>query len=412
MTTAAAPEPVRLADASVDPHAPKLSPDDPRLRLARHGARTLRSGPIAALVGGLLSTVVVAAGLAFESPSHNAQSAAEPSAAPAPPTVPNTIRNAQAPRPMLLSAVDAGGGERALRAVGPEDPSERASRDVDQKARGAGILFASAAPTDERPSPPLPDAPPRAGALDPEPPSGAPAPSASVDPNLQDHKNAFLAGKGGVKAADYLEAALQHPRSPYEIQAGTVLPAVLVTAINSDLPGPVVAQVREHVYDTATGNTLLVPQGSRLIAQYDSMVAWGQERVLLCWNRLILPDGDSMDLACMPAADLKGAAGLADEVDEHWWRILKGATVATLLSAGTAFAAGDTASFNPTVGQVMARSASGEIGQVGAQLTRSNLSIQPTITVRPGFSVNVIVTKDMIVPPYPDPPAALGLRHE
>ena len=191
-----------------------------------------------------------------------------------------------------------------------------------------------------------------------------------------------------------------------------MLPAVLITAINSDLPGPVVAQVREHVYDTVTGDHLLVPQGSRLIAQYDSMVAWGQERVLLCWNRLILPNGDSLDLQCMPAADLKGAAGLADEVDEHWWRILKGAAVATLLSAGTAFAAGDTTSYNPTVGQVMARSASGEIGQVGAQLTRNNLSIQPTITVRPGFSVNVIVTKDMIVPPYPDPPRALGLRHE
>ena len=109
---------------------------------------------------------------------------------------------------------------------------------------------------------------------------------------------------------------------------------------------------------------------------------------------------------------MQGAAGLADEVNEHWWRILKGATVATLLSAGTAFAAGDTASYTPSVGQVMARSASGEIGQVGAQLTHNNLSIQPTLTVRPGFSVNVIVTKDMIVPPYPDPPKALGLAHE
>jgi type IV secretion system protein VirB10 len=224
---------------------------------------------------------------------------------------------------------------------------------------------------------------------------------------LQDCKNAFLGGKGGVKHADYLDVALQHPRSPYEIKAGTVLPAVLITAINSDLPGPVVAQVREHVYDTVSGNTLLVPQGSRLIAQYDSMVAWGQERVLLCWNRLVLPNGDSMDLQCMPAADLKGAAGLADEVDEHWWRILKGAAVATFLSVGTAYAAGDTTAYNPTVGQVVARSASGEIGTVGAQLTRNNLSIQPTITVRPGFSVNVVVTKDMIVPPYPDPPTAL-----
>jgi type IV secretion system protein VirB10 len=114
----------------------------------------------------------------------------------------------------------------------------------------------------------------------------------------------------------------------------------------------------------------------------------------------------------MPAADLQGAAGLTDEVDEHWWRILKGAAVATLLAAGTAYVAGDTTAYNPSVGQVTARSASGEIGQIGAHITHSNLSIQPTITVRPGFSVNVIVTKDMIVAPYPDPPSALGLGRE
>jgi type IV secretion system protein VirB10 len=322
--------------------------------------------------------------------------------------VPDTIRNAGAHRASLLSMRDAGWGEHEVRAAGPEDPAQREARDLDQKARGAGILFASPAGPDERGLPTEPGVAPRAGSLEGEAPSAAPA----VDPNLQDRKNAFLSGKGGVKHADYLDVALQHPRSPNEIKAGTVLPAVLITAINSDLPGPVVAQVREHVYDTVSGNTLLVPQGSRLIAQYDSMVAWGQERVLLCWQRLVLPNGDSMDLQCMPAADLKGAAGLADEVDEHWWRILKGATVATLLSVGTAYAAGDTTAYNPTVGQVTARSASGEIGTVGAQLTRNNLSVQPTITVRPGFSVNVIVTKDMIVPPYPDPPTALGLRHE
>jgi type IV secretion system protein VirB10 len=405
MTSTAVSEPVQ--QAAVDPHAPKLSPDDPRLRLSRPQARTLRSGPIAILVGCLLGAVMLAVALAFESPSRKVQSTAEPSAAPAPPAVPDTIRNAGAHRASLLSVRDAGWGEHELRAVGPEDPAERERRELDQKARGAGILFASPAGPEERP-----EVPARAGSLEGEAQGASPAPSASVDPNLQDRKNAFLSGKGGVKHADYLDVALQHPRSPNEIKAGTVLPAVLITAINSDLPGPVVAQVREHVYDTVSGNTLLVPQGSRLIAQYDSMVAWGQERVLLCWQRLVLPNGDSMDLQCMPAADLKGAAGLADEVDEHWWRILKGATVATLLSVGTAYAAGDTTAYNPTVGQVTARSASGEIGTVGAQLTRNNLSVQPTITVRPGFSVNVIVTKDMIVPPYPDPPTALGLRHE
>jgi type IV secretory pathway VirB10-like protein len=407
--TTAAPE-VATSEPALDPHAPKLSPDDPRLSVGRPRGRTLRAGPIAALLASLLGAGVLAITLAFHPPHAKTQAGADPSAAPPPPVVPDTIKNARAGRVAVLAPVDAGLAVRPqLRGAYAEDPEQRAERDTVRKARGAGILFESApAPQEERSQqePPArsPEAPPG--------PSAAPATGGPSDPNLQEHKNAFLGGKGGVATADYLQRTLQPPRSPYEIKAGTVLPAVLITAINSDLPGPVIAQVREHVYDTVTGDHLLVPQGSRLIAQYDRMVAWGQERVLVCWNRLILPNGDSIDLQCMPAADLQGAAGLADEVNEHWWRILKGAAVATLLSAGTAYVAGDTTSYNPTVGQVTARSAAGEIGQVGAQITRTNLSIQPTITVRPGFSVNVIVTKDMIVPPYPDPPRALGLRHE
>ena len=409
MTTAASE--AAQDEVALDPHAPKLSPDDPRLSLGRPRARTLRAGPIAALLASLLGAGVLAITLAFHPPQNKTQAGAEPSAGPPPPVVPDTIKNARAARAAVLAPYDAGVGERALvRGSYADDPEERAERDALRKARGAGIFFESGpAPQEERSQP----EPPARGASElPGAPSAAATPTGPADPNLQEHKNAFLGGKGGTPTADYLPTALQSPRSPYEIKAGTVLPAVLITAINSDLPGPVIAQVREHVYDTVTGDHLLVPQGSRLLAQYDSMVAWGQERVLVCWNRLILPNGDSMDLQCMPAADLQGAAGLADEVNEHWWRILKGATVATVLSAGTAFAAGDTTSYNPSVGQVMARNASGEIGQVGAQLTRSNLSIQPTITVRPGFSVNVIVTKDMVIPPYPDPPRALGLRHE
>jgi type IV secretion system protein VirB10 len=163
-----------------------------------------------------------------------------------------------------------------------------------------------------------------------------------------------------------------------------------------------VGQVRENVYDTVSGNTLLVPQGARLLANYDSMVAWGQERVLLCWNRLLFPNGDSLDLQCMPAADLQGAAGLTDSVDEHWLRIIKGAAVASLLAATTQGIAGSTTGFNPSVPQIWASNAAGDINQVGQQLTRRNLSIQPTITVRPGYSVNVMVTRDLVIPPYLD----------
>jgi type IV secretion system protein VirB10 len=221
-----------------------------------------------------------------------------------------------------------------------------------------------------------------------------------MDPNRQDRKNAFLDAQGAAKTTDYLVATVQHPRSPYELKAGTIVPAVLVTGINSDLPGPVIGQVRENVYDTVTGNTLLVPQGARLIATYDSMVSWGQERVLVCWNRLIFPNGDSVNLQCMPAADLEGAAGVTDDVNEHWWRLIKGATVSTLLAATSEGLAGNVNSYNPTVPQMFANGAGQNINQVGQQLTRRDLQVQPTITVRPGFSVNLIVTKDIVLPPY------------
>jgi type IV secretion system protein VirB10 len=138
---------------------------------------------------------------------------------------------------------------------------------------------------------------------------------------------------------------------------------------------------------------------ARLIANYDSMVAWGQERVLVCWTRLIFPDGSSIYLQCMPAADLRGAAGLADEVDHHWARLIQGVAVASLLAATTQSVAGNTQGFNPSLPQTWARSAAGEMNAAGQQITRRNITIQPTITVRPGFSVNVIVTKDLILPP-------------
>jgi type IV secretion system protein VirB10 len=353
------------------------------------------------------AAVMLAVALAFQTSQNKSKTAAEPSASPAPPTVPDTIRNAEERRADRLPSKEAARPEHHVRSLETaDDPSGRAAREIDQKARGASIFFESAGGGSDRDLPDMPSRTEPAASEAPAPnTAGSPA---ALDPNLQDRKNAFVDGKGAGKG-DTLQAVVQHPKSPYEIQAGTILPAVLITAINSDLPVTVVAQVREQVYDSVAGQYLLVPQGSRLLAQYDSMVAWGQERVLVCWNRLILPNGDSIDLGCMPAADLQGAAGLSDGVDEHWWRILKGATVATLLSTGTAFAAGNTSSYNPTVGQVMARNASGEIGSVGQELTRSDLMIQPTLTVRPGFSVNVIVTKDIVLSPYSDPPAALGM---
>jgi type IV secretion system protein VirB10 len=398
--------------AGDDPHAPKLAPDDPRLRLRRPASRTLRTGPLVLLAAGLLGATVFAVASAFQPSTKTLTAHPDPSGTPAPPVVPDTIRNASAgsaatshPRP------DAGflPGVVAERAPQPEDARLRVERERNLQARGASILFETpAGPRDdertvEPPRPPMPPMPATATPSMGQGPQGG-----DSDPNLQDRKNAFL-GEGAAVARS-VAATIQHPESPYELQAGTILPTVLVTGIDSDLPGPVIGQIRENVYDTVSGNFLLVPQGSRLLAQYDSMVAWGQERVLLCWNRLLFPNGDSIALPCLPAADLAGAAGLTDQVDDHWFRILKGAAVATLLSGTTQALAGNTTGFNPTVAQTWADNAVGTVNQVGQQLTRRDLNVQPTITVRPGFAVNVIVTKDLVLPPYPDPFVAPGDR--
>jgi type IV secretion system protein VirB10 len=403
-----APPDLAPGDAGVDPHAPKLSPDDPRLRLSRPAPRTLRAAPLAAVAAALLGAASLAVAFALESPHAQGPDRPDPSGGPAPPTLPESVRNApDAPTPHALQD-DAGArfanGMGAARSTSPSpgDRTQRSDEERDLRARNAPVLFdmpgASTSWESERTAPAaaLPLTAPRA--------SAASAAAADSDPNLQDRKNAFV-GELGAAADSTLTASVEHPKSPFEVKAGTVIPAVLVTGINSDLPGPVIGQVREAVYDTVSGNTLLIPQGSRLLAHYDSMVAWGQERVLVCWNRLLFPDGDSIRLECMPAADLQGAAGLTDEVDEHWMRILKGAAVASLLAATATAVAGNTDSFNPTVPQTWARNAAGDVNQVGQQLTRRNLMVQPTITVRPGFSVNVVVTKDIVLAPYPDPAA-------
>jgi type IV secretory pathway VirB10-like protein len=433
VTTAAPIEsPIRAAPA--DPHVSKIAPDDPRLRVRPVRGRTLKKGPAIALVvalGGTLTVSLIVALLpASKAPEPRKAESESPAATPTP-IVPEAIRNAPDPAPahpppptdrLLVVPLPDGGGLRrsALGLESPDSlppPERRAAgyasggRDLrqeqDLRARGSAILFESSrggvAPA---------GAPAPAAASSPALPSldrGAGPSSLESDPNLQERKNSFLDAEGArASATGILRTRLEHPESPYEIQAGTIIPAVLITAINSDLPGPVIGQVRESVYDSVTGNYLLIPQGARLLARYDSMVAWGQERVLVCWNRLIFPNGDSLALECMPAADLHGAAGLTDEVDEHWGRLLKGVAVASLLAATTQAVAGNTQGYSPTVPQSWARGAAGEVNQAGQQLTARNLNIQPTITVRSGFSVNVIVTKDLVMPrPYPiDAPAA------
>lgn len=215
------------------------------------------------------------------------------------------------------------------------------------------------------------------------------------DQNNQQRKLDFLNQQdtGGV----YNPHALQIPVSPYQVMAGSVIAASLITGINSDLPGLVTAQVTENVYDTVTGQTLLIPQGARLIGTYDSVVAFGQSRALLVWQRIILPDGSSIQIDNLPATDAAGYAGLEDDVDYHTWRLLKGIAMATLLGVGTELSFGSNES---DLVRAIRESTQQNAAQAGQRLTEKNLNIQPTITIRPGWPLRVVVQKDIILRPY------------
>lgn len=219
------------------------------------------------------------------------------------------------------------------------------------------------------------------------------------EPNHQHRKQSFIDRETDSRI--YASADLQVPLSPYQLTGGiATIPAALVTGINSDLPGDITATVTENVYDTATGRYLLIPQGSRLHGQYDSQVAYGQRRVLMVWTRLTLPDGASIVLDRLKGVDVSGYAGLEDRVDWHWRRIFAGAAVSTLLGAGAELAAPTRSGADGTVVIATREGVQGTINQVGQEMTRRNFDIQPTLTVRPGFPLRVIVNRDLILRPY------------
>lgn len=190
---------------------------------------------------------------------------------------------------------------------------------------------------------------------------------------------------------------LAAPPSPYVVQAGAVIPAALVTGIRSDLPGQVVGQVTQNVYDTPTGRHLLVPQGARLVGVYENRIAFGQSRVLLAWTRLLLPDGRSLVLEKLPAGDLAGYAGLEDQIDRHWSGLFGMAALSTLLGVGAELGASDD---EDSIIQALRSGAAGTFNQVGQQAVGKGLSVAPTLTIRPGAPVRVIVTRDLVLQPY------------
>ena len=223
------------------------------------------------------------------------------------------------------------------------------------------------------------------------------------DLNRAAEKRAFLTDREPqARAANTLAGGREAPLSPYEVKAGTVIPAIMVGGVSSDLPGQLIGQVAENVYDTATGRYILIPQGSKLVGTYDNAVTTGQSRVLVAWTRIIYPDASSIDLGKMPGADQSGFAGFKDKVDNHFWEMFGSALLMSVFSAGVQISQGGGNSGNDgqSAQQTIAAGLGQQLGQLGQELARRNARIQPTLEIRPGYRFTVMVTKDMVVRPW------------
>jgi len=276
----------------------------------------------------------------------------------------------------------------------PADAQERRAVDQERRladlkaARASGLLvqrnqdMASASQAPVVPAVPVAVATSDRLGLDPE-----------RDPNAQGRKMAFVGAPD--REDDTNPHAITPLASPFTLSAGSVIAASLMTGLRSDLPGLVTAQVTENVYDTATGRLLLIPQGARLIGSYDSVVAFGQKRALIVWQRIIMPDGRSLRIDNVPATDPSGYAGLADSVDLHTWQLLKGVALSTLLGVSSQLAL----SGQDDLLQAIRMSTQDNVARAGDQITQRNLGVQPTITVRPGAPVRLVVHKDLVFAP-------------
>jgi type IV secretion system protein TrbI len=284
-------------------------------------------------------------------------------------------------------------GRANLQQHGPQgvDPEQQRVAQETEAARTSRLFAPS---TTVNRLPPLSTAPTPSGAFDV--PGEKPPIDADSLQNMQDRKLTFL--NGPIDKRTVSNERLEGPASKYIVQAGSVIPAALLTGIRSDLPGQVTGQVTENVYDSPTGRYLLIPQGSKLIGIYDSQVSFGQSRVLLVWTRLIFPNGRSIVLERQSGADSEGYAGLEDQVDHHWSQLFMAAALSTLLGVGSELGASNTDS---DIVRALRRGSSDSLNQTGQQIVRRNLNVQPTLTIRQGFPVRVIVNRDLVLAPYP-----------
>lgn len=403
-----------VAEPGVNPMPPKVAPESVALRAAPQPVTRLNRRTLALLVGSGAAVVLGATIWSLQPRERRAADSAElynvdrisraeglaslPRDYSQMPVAPAPVLGDPLPgdlgRPVLRAEREAGlhphGGPDAAEAerlARLKEAEEAARAPLFYKASGRGAAPAVAGGS-------------VAGGVDPSMLGGT-ASAPAVDPmqaqNMQDNKQGFAQGGD---AATQSAHSLQAPRAPYTLMAGTVISAALVTGIKSDLPGDVIATVTEPVFDSATGQHVLIPQGSRLIGRYNSQVAYGQSRVQAVWDRVILPDTSSVSLDNLAATDPAGFAGLEDDVDWHWDRVLAGAALTTLLGVGAELAAPENRQDGDRIIIAGRDGAQDSINQVGQEMTRRNMNIQPTLTIRQGMPVRVIVNRDVTLQPY------------
>ena len=400
-----------LAAPSAPSQLPKVDPESLELRGRPRPAIRFRKGVIVGLTGAASAALVGLAWTSLRPPAFHLaaqQESADPATRPASevlagapqnysdvprlgPPLPGDLGRAILDRQRQLAA-DGEDGAANGRDVEGERAAATAAAERQQRGSEAQAAQASAVLVRLQSSANAPAVPATA------PSQSAAATSEAVSPvaqtmGSQQHKLAFAESQGG----DINPNAISAPASPWVLSAGTVIAASLVTGLDSDLPGMVIAQVTENVRDSATGKTILIPQGARLIGQYDSQVSYGQRRALLVWTRILFPDGSSLDLDRMPATDSGGFAGLEGRVNSHGWRLLKGVLLSSVLGLGTDLSFGKS-----DIARAISQSTQQSGTRAGEQLVGRELDVQPTLTVPPGWPVRVLVDKDLILQPWKD----------
>ncbi|EZP83126.1 Conjugation TrbI family protein [Novosphingobium resinovorum] len=400
-----------MTDTTAPPDAdsPKVDPETLVLRASPVRATRFRRGVIVAIGGAGATLIAGAAWLALKpvslgsmTPGDDRAVAAKPpsDALAGAPSSYGDIPKLGAPlpgdlgRPILEK-------QREMDMAMPTDPAAEAAARAAQEAEAERQRLAAEKRTARESGVMLQMTNAAAGpaayaGLLPAPPVAEAAPSGTgADPNGQMRKNELVGRANG--RGDANPHQLEAPTSPWTLQAGSIIAGSLITGLNSDVPGIVTAQVTENAYDSVTGRTLLIPQGSRLIGSYDSVVAFGQNRALVVWQRVILPDGASIRIDNVPASDTQGYAGLSDRVDRHTWQLLKGVALSTLLGVGTELGWGSSES---DLVRAVRESTQQNGARAGDQLVARNLDVQPTLKVRPGWPLRIVVHKDLVLKPW------------